>query len=98
MKQKVILITGASSGIGYDTAERLAKAGHKVYGAARRVERMEPLKAFGVVPLSMDVTDETSMSAGVEAVVAAEERIDVLVNNAGYGYTLFLPARKMMRR
>lgn len=86
MKQKVILITGASSGIGYDTAERLAKAGHKVYGAARRVERMEPLKAFGVVPLSMDVTDETSMTAGVEAVVAAEGRIDVLVNNAGYGY------------
>lgn len=86
MKQKVILITGASSGIGYDTAERLAKEGHKVYGAARRVERMEPLKAFGVVPLSMDVTDETSMTAGVEAVVAAEGRIDVLVNNAGYGY------------
>lgn len=58
MKQKVILVTGASSGIGYDTAIRLAKEGHKVYGAARRVERMMPLKDYGITPLPMDVTDE----------------------------------------
>jgi len=86
MKQKVILVTGASSGIGFDTALRLAKAGHKVYGAARRVERMEPLKEHGIVPLRLDVTDEASMQSAVEAVVGAEGRIDVLVNNAGYGY------------
>ncbi|MBQ2076890.1 MAG: SDR family NAD(P)-dependent oxidoreductase, partial [Bacteroidales bacterium] len=60
-KQKVILLTGASSGIGYDTAEALAKQGHKVYAAARRVERMEPLRQYGIEPLSMDVTDEQSM-------------------------------------
>lgn len=83
---KVILLTGASSGIGYDTAETLAKQGHKVYAAARRLERMEPLKEYGVKPLLMDVTNEESMKQGVEAVLQAEGRIDVLINNAGYGY------------
>ena len=83
---KIILITGASSGIGYDAAQILARQGHKVYAAARRVELMEPLKAYGVQVLRMDVTDETSMVQGVEDVIHAEGRIDVLVNNAGYGY------------
>ncbi len=82
---KVILITGASSGIGFDAAASLARQGHRVYAAARRVDRMEPLKELGVVPLQMDVTDEASMEAGVRTVLAAEGRIDVLVNNAGYG-------------
>lgn len=86
MKQKVILITGASSGIGYDTATRLAKQGHKVYGAARRMDKMLPLKELGVTPIQMDVTDDASMIAGVNAILEAEGRIDVLVNNAGYGY------------
>ena len=84
-KSKVILLTGASSGIGYETAVRLARKGHRVYGAARRVERMEPMREMGVVPLRLDVTDEASMQACVESVLAAEGRIDVLVNNAGYG-------------
>ena len=83
---KVILITGASSGIGFDAAAMLARQGHRVYAAARRVERMEPLKELGVVPLRMDVTDEASMEAGVRTVLDAEGHIDVLVNNAGYGY------------
>ena len=83
---KVILITGASSGIGYDAAQALARQGHKVYAAARRLELMEPLKADGVQVLRMDVTDEASMQQGVEAVIQAEGRIDVLVNNAGYGF------------
>ena len=83
---KVILITGASSGIGFDAAATLSRQGHRVYAAARRVERMESLKELGVVPLRMDVTDEASMEAGVRTVLEAEGRIDVLVNNAGYGY------------
>lgn len=83
---KVVLITGASSGIGYDTALKLAQKGHKVYGVARRVELMEPLKEYGVIPLKMDMTDEASMEAGVKSILEAEGRIDVLVNNAGYGY------------
>ena len=83
---KIILVTGASSGIGFDAAEAFARQGHRVYAAARRVERMEPLKEFGVVPLRMDVTDEASMEAGVKTILETEGRIDALVNNAGYGY------------
>ena len=83
---KVILLTGASSGIGYDTAVALAQQGHKVYAAARRVERMEPLRQYGIVPLKMDVTDEASMQEDVKTLLDAEGRIDVLINNAGYGY------------
>jgi NAD(P)-dependent dehydrogenase (short-subunit alcohol dehydrogenase family) len=86
MDRKVILITGASSGIGYEAALRLAGQGHKVYGAARRVELMEPLREAGVVPLKMDVTDEDSMADAVRSIIDSEGRIDVLVNNAGYGY------------
>ena len=86
MKRKVILITGASSGIGYDAAMKLAERGHKVYAAARRVEMMEPLKEKGIVPVRMDVTDEQSMVEGVNLVLQREDRIDVLINNAGYGF------------
>lgn len=85
MNKKVILLTGASSGIGYETAEFLAKQGHIVYGAARRVEQMESLKAFGVKPLRLDVTSEESINEAVETLIKTEGRIDVLVNNAGYG-------------
>lgn len=86
MKQKIILITGASSGIGFDAAQTLARQGHKVYAAARRTELMQPLKADGITPLSLDVTDEESMQRCVQAVLDKEGRIDVLVNNAGYGW------------
>jgi len=86
MERKIILLTGASSGIGFDTAIALAKQGHKVYAAARRMERMEPLRKYDIVPLKMDVTDEESMHSGVQTILANEGRIDVLINNAGYGY------------
>lgn len=83
---KVILVTGASSGIGFDTARTLARQGHRVYAAARRLELMEPLKADGVQVMQLDVTDDMSMQTCIERLTAAEGRIDVLVNNAGYGY------------
>lgn len=66
MNKKVILLTGASSGIGFDTARMLARQGHIVYGAARRVERMEELKTDGVIPLALDVTDALSCHQAVE--------------------------------
>ena len=85
-RQKVILVTGGSSGIGFEAAQRLARMGHKVYAAARRVELMEPLKADGVTPLALDVTDDASRRQCIDTILKAEGRIDVLVNNAGYGY------------
>ena len=80
--EKVILLTGASSGFGYASAELLARQGHKVYGAARRVEQMEPLAAVGVKTLRLDVTSNESIEAAVAEIIRAEGRIDVLVNNA----------------
>ncbi|MFD7072616.1 oxidoreductase [Nocardioides sp. NPDC059952] len=82
---KVALVTGASSGIGEATALELADAGYTVYAAARRVERMEHLKSSGIRPISMDVTDDPSLIAGVQQIIDETGRIDVLVNNAGYG-------------
>ena len=83
---QVILLTGASSGIGYNTAKDLAAAGHTVYGAARRVEKLEELRPFGIIPLQLDITDEDSIKKAVETIITKQGRIDVLVNNAGYGF------------
>lgn len=85
MNKLVILITGASSGIGYEAARMLAEGGHKVYGAARRTERMESLRQYGVTPISLDVTSDDSAQEAVNLVLHKEGRIDVLINNAGYG-------------
>lgn len=85
MKKLVILITGASSGIGYEAARMLAEMGHNVYGAARRTDRMEALRGYGVTPLRLDVTSDESAREAVAHVVGEAGRIDVLVNNAGYG-------------
>ena len=82
---KVALVTGASSGIGHAAALRLQEAGFLVYGVARRTERMQALRDAGVRTLAMDVTDDESTSLGVKQILAETGRIDVLVNNAGYG-------------
>jgi NAD(P)-dependent dehydrogenase (short-subunit alcohol dehydrogenase family) len=82
---KVALVTGASSGIGADTARRLHQRGFVVYGVARRLAAMQPLADEGVRVFELDVTDDASMTAGVRRILAETGRIDVLVNNAGYG-------------
>jgi len=82
---KVVLITGCSSGIGAATARRLSRAGHTVYASARRPDTLAELVAGGCRPLELDVTDEASMAAAVRQVEAEQGRLDVLVNNAGYG-------------
>ena len=82
--KKVILITGASSGIGKETALRLIREGHTVYGAARRVERMKDLQKAGGYAIAMDVTDDQSMQEGLAQVIKEQGQVDVLVNNAGY--------------
>jgi NAD(P)-dependent dehydrogenase (short-subunit alcohol dehydrogenase family) len=82
---RVALVTGASSGIGQATALRLHEAGFVVYGAARRTDKMQELRDVGIITLAMDVTDDDSTAAGVKEILADAGRIDVLVNNAGYG-------------
>jgi len=82
---KVALITGASAGIGKATAKLLLQYGYTVYGGARRMDKMEDIKLLGVKLLKMDVADDASMVSGVNAIIKAEGRIDVLVNNAGFG-------------
>ncbi|MGE9783150.1 oxidoreductase [Janibacter sp. G368] len=81
---RVALVTGASSGIGEAAAVALAGAGWTVVGAARRLERLESLRAKGVTPHVVDVSDDESMVTLVDDVLAEHGRIDVLVNNAGY--------------
>ena len=83
--KKIILITGASSGIGKDSALQLIKEGHIVYGAARRVEKMQDLVAAGGKAIKMDVTREEDVKATVQQVLKEQGKIDVLFNNAGYG-------------
>jgi len=81
----VAIVTGASSGIGAATALRLARDGFIVHAAARRVDRMRPLEAAGVGIVALDVTDDPAVVFFVERVLSEHGRIDVLVNNAGYG-------------
>lgn len=79
-ESKVVLITGASSGIGKRTAEYLVEQGYRVFGTSRNPKAPE---SNGVTMLALDVTEDTSVQACVEAVVEQAGRIDVLVNNAG---------------
>src|SRR6266849_759041 len=87
---KTILITGASSGFGRDTAETLFRAGHIVYASMRGTqgknrETAEALRKLGIVTVELDVSDEASVEAGVKKVLVEAGNIDVLVNNAGIG-------------
>jgi len=77
---KVVLVTGASSGIGACCAAYLSEHGYRVYGASRSAIA-PPL----VAPLTMDVTSDASVAQGVATILDREGRIDVLINNAGFG-------------
>jgi NADP-dependent 3-hydroxy acid dehydrogenase YdfG len=84
MEKKVVVITGASSGIGAATARRLARAGHEVFLGARRTDRIAEIGAeIGAGHQVLDVTSLNSMRDFVSAARAAYGRVDVLVNNAG---------------
>jgi NADP-dependent 3-hydroxy acid dehydrogenase YdfG len=85
---KTILITGASTGFGRDTAETLARAGHQVFASMRDIEgrnlaHAQALRGLGVGVVELDVADDASVESGVAEVLLKAGRIDVLVNNAG---------------
>ncbi|MBI5998037.1 SDR family oxidoreductase [Clostridium perfringens] len=86
MKKKVILITGASSGIGYSTAKLLLEEGHIVYCTARRVENMRELKRLGGKVVFLDVKDERAVQKVVNTIIRMESRIDVVFANSGYAF------------
>jgi NADP-dependent 3-hydroxy acid dehydrogenase YdfG len=84
-EQKVILITGTASGIGKAAATALIEKGHTVYGGDIQVENNLYLNDIGGHALVMDVTKMDQVKAGVQKVIDEQGRIDVLINNAGYG-------------
>src|SRR5204863_826922 len=83
-KSEAVLITGCSSGIGRATAGYLAQRGYTVYATARKLDAIRDLEARGCRLLALDVTDDDSMTAAVEAVEREQGAVGVLVNNAGY--------------
>lgn len=80
--KKVILVTGASTGLGFATAKILAAEGHIVYGTSRDIKRIKdaPFK-----PLQMEITDDVSVNDAIATIIKNDGRIDVVVNNAGNG-------------
>ena len=85
LSQKVVLVTGASSGMGKDFAKALLAQGMIVYAAARRIERMSDLAQLGATPLQMDITKEDDIQAAVNKIQTEQGSVDVLINNAGFG-------------
>lgn len=81
--QKVVAITGASSGMGKAAAELFAQQGWIVYGGARRVERIPA--ATNIHPIKLDVTNSSSNQYFIETIINEQGRLDVLINDAGYG-------------
>src|SRR5260221_10165890 len=93
---KVWLITGSGNGLGRDIAEAALAAGDSVVAGARRTEELTPLAAqYGerVKPVTLEVRDEAAAKAAVQLAVDTFGRLDVLVNNAGYGQ--FAPFEQM---
>lgn len=79
--RKIVLITGASSGIGLETARALASSGCRVYDLSRHAGPA----VRGMVHIDTDVTDPQQCSDAVRRVIEAEQRIDILISNAGFG-------------
>jgi NAD(P)-dependent dehydrogenase (short-subunit alcohol dehydrogenase family) len=85
MREQVALITGASSGIGKAAAEVLARRGFRVFAGVRRPMAGDTPRADGITAVPLDVTSDEGVSAAIQMVLEQAGRIDVLVNNAGYG-------------
>ncbi|MBU5272503.1 SDR family oxidoreductase [Staphylococcus caprae] len=89
MNKKIVLITGASTGLGYETAILLAKQGYKVYATMRNLNKQDTLLQIAqennldIIIQQLDVTDIESIQTTVKRILKNEEKIDILINNAG---------------
>lgn len=86
MNKKIILITGASEGIGLIAGKLLAGQGHKVYGTSRSENKFNKMIETGINPLQLDVKSDESCKKCIEEIIKKEGKIDVLINNAGFGF------------
>jgi len=84
-RQRIVLVTGASSGNGKAIAEDLARQGYFVFAAARSEGKLEAMRSEHIEPLPLDVTDGESVRSAVKSITANKGRLDILINNAGYG-------------
>ena len=91
--KKVALVTGAGSGFGLGLAKDLVTAGWTVYAADKNAKAAKATAEFGAIPLTMDVTSDTSVKAGVKKIIREQKQIDLLVANAGFGECVW--CRKM---
>src|SRR5271165_5027129 len=87
----IAVVTGTSSGFGFDTARLLAEAGHRVYATMRdaenaHAEAARKLKALGVHIVALDITDQASVDRAAKTILEAEGRVDILINNAGASF------------
>jgi NAD(P)-dependent dehydrogenase (short-subunit alcohol dehydrogenase family) len=89
-QQQIALITGSSSGIGFETSLRLARNGIYTYGTMRNLNKSNEILGYArkdnlpLKVLRLDVTDEESISDAIDKIISEKSRIDILVNNAGY--------------
>jgi NAD(P)-dependent dehydrogenase (short-subunit alcohol dehydrogenase family) len=89
--QKVAVVTGSSSGIGFETSLLLARNNFLTYASMRNLKRSDKIKALAdkeklpMIVVQLDVIDETSVRNAIQSIITETGKIDVLVNNAGYG-------------
>ncbi|MBN8669245.1 MAG: SDR family NAD(P)-dependent oxidoreductase [Chitinophagales bacterium] len=87
---QTVLITGASSGIGKETAKLFTKNGFKVIAVARNIEKMKDIEQLGCSIFSMDITNEDSIQTSFKNIYSKHKQIDILINNAGYSQNGFI--------
>ena len=85
MSKKVVLITGASSGMGRATADFLAQNGFIVYAGTRTPQKLTEIQTQNLIPITLDITSQQSIDDALSKITQENRTIDILINNAGYG-------------
>ena len=83
--KKIVLITGASSGMGRATAEFLSRDNFIVYAGTRSIEKLQDIKQKNLIPILLDITNSKHIQNAIDSIYFKHNRIDILINNAGYG-------------